>query len=81
MLVGMFDGIRAGRGLMDAAEINQQLRVLVGDSKFADRITPRVLADVDVAAVRRLRNSLLARWAAVERGNALELEFNRSVDE
>jgi hypothetical protein len=79
ILVGLFDGMRSARGQLDAAEINQQLLVLVNDSKFADQITPRVLTDADVAAVRQLRDALLDRWSAIQAGDALELEFNRAV--
>lgn len=80
MLVGLFDGMRPDRRTWDAAEINRQMRELVVDSKYADHIAPRVLTDADVATVRALRDSLLARWAATEPGSALELEFNRDTN-
>ena len=77
MLVGLFDGMRRDRAARDSAELNRQMQRLVDDSKFADAITPRVLTDADVAAVRQLRDSLLMQWAAVEPGDSLELEFRR----
>ncbi|MDB4912795.1 MAG: hypothetical protein JWM95_439 [Gemmatimonadetes bacterium] len=80
MLVGLFDGMRPERATWNAADINRQLEQLVVESKFT-HITPRVLADDDVAAVRQLRNSVLERWHATEPGNALELEFNRRIDD
>ena len=76
MLVGLFDGMRRDRATWDAAEINGQMLQLVMDSKFARDITPPVLTDADVAAVRQLRDSLIERWSLIEPGSALELEFN-----
>lgn len=77
MLVGLFDGMRPDRAAWDADEINRQLRRLVDDSRFAQRVVPRVLTDADVAAVRQLRHSLLERWGATGPGDAIELEFIR----
>jgi hypothetical protein len=75
MLVGLFDGMRADRGNWDAAELNRQLRQLAADSKFAGDLTPRILRDAEVDAVRQTRDALLQRWAAIEAGSAMELEF------
>ena len=79
MLVGLFDGMRPDRRTWGAAEINRQMRALVDDSKFAEQITPRVLSDADVAAVRQCRDALLERWGAIQSGNVLELAFNMGV--
>ena len=75
MLVGLFSGMRANHGSCDAAELNGQLRQLIAESRFADDITPRVLRDAEVDAVRQARDALLARWGTIAPGNAMELEF------
>lgn len=77
MLVGLFDGMRLDRRTWDAAEINRQMQLLVDDGKFANRITPRVLTNTDVAAVRMRRDELIERWGATAPGDALELQFIR----
>jgi hypothetical protein len=37
----------------------------------------RVLSDADIAAVRRVRDALLAQWYATPPGAELELAFSR----
>jgi hypothetical protein len=73
MIVGFFDLERriGEKGL--AEDLNCMLA-----EYSAERDLPpeRQLTEEDLAAVRSMRAELFARWAAVERGNALEVVFD-----
>jgi hypothetical protein len=73
MIVGFFDLERriGERGF--AEDLNQQL-----GGYCTERGLPaeRQFTEEDLAAVRAMRAELFARWAAVERGDALEVVFD-----
>jgi hypothetical protein len=73
MIVGFFDLERRTGERGSAEDLNQQLA-----EYCAERGLPpaRQFTDEDLAAVRAMRAELFARWAAVERGNALEVVFD-----
>jgi len=60
-IVGLFDSERSSGALWSAEEFN--------------RFAPRELADDEIQKVRTLRAELFQRWAAVEAGMKLELQF------
>lgn len=73
MIVGFFDLERRSGEKGTAGDLNQMLA-----EYCAERGLPpeRQLTEEDLAAVRAMRAELFARWAAVERGNALEVVFD-----
>ena len=73
-LVGAFDLERAGSVTWTADELNAQARTFAADHGLP---SPRALTDDDLGRIRSRLGELLARWAAVESGATLELEFER----
>jgi hypothetical protein len=73
MIVGFFDLERRIGERGSAEDLNRQLT-----EYCAERGLPpeRQVTEEDLAAVRTVRAELFARWAAVERGNALEVVFD-----
>lgn len=72
-IVGTLDLQRRTADLSPAA-----FRAQLEATGAADAVTPRLLAVLDVPTLERLvtaRDALLARWAAVPAGGALELTF------
>jgi hypothetical protein len=74
-LVGLFDLERAGSATWSAAELNAQCR---GPDLEAGHGLPRAITDEDVARIRSRIGELLARWAVLPAGDALELAFPRA---
>ena len=70
-LVGLFDAERASAALWTADEFNSAWRMKSG-------LPAPVLTGVQLAAIRKRRAELLAQWAAVPVGSALELDFDRT---
>ena len=72
--VGFLDQERAAAAEWSAADFNAS-----ADSYFAKEGVPPncQLSDAELARVRELRGELFARWAALPRGETLELEFSR----
>ena len=77
LVVGLFDGMRRERDGWDAPQLNMELERRAADSRVARSVTPRILADHDLARIRALRNDLLARWGATTTGHILHLHFTR----
>jgi hypothetical protein len=73
MIVGFLDLERASGEKGSADDLNRML-----GEYSAERGMPleRQLTEEDLAAVRAMRAELFARWAAVERGKALEIVFD-----
>jgi hypothetical protein len=74
VLVGLFDGMRRGRESWTTEEFNAQAQQVIADGKFTG-MNPPSLTDDDIARVKTLRDSLIARWIATSPGEAMELVF------
>jgi len=72
MIVGFFDLERRSGERASAEDLNQQLAVYGAEKGLPPE---RQFTEEDLAAVRAVRADLFARWAAVERGKALEIVF------
>ena len=77
MIVGFFDLERRSGENGSAADLNRMLA-----EYSAERGLPpeRQLTEEDLAAVRTMRAELLTRWAAVERGKALEVIWTATAN-
>ena len=73
-LVGAFDLERAGAANWSADELNAQATIFATDRGLPP---PPPLSDEDLDRIRWRLGELFARWAAVEAGGTLELEFER----
>ena len=73
MVVGFFDLERRSGERGSAEDLNRQLAAYCTEKGLP---LERQLTEEDLAAVRAVRADLFARWAAVERGNALEVVFD-----
>jgi len=73
MVVGFFDLERRSGELGSAEELNLQLAGYCSEKGLPPE---RQFTEEDLAAVRAMRAELFARWAEVERGNALEVVFD-----
>jgi hypothetical protein len=73
MIVGFFDLERRSGEQGSAQDLNQQLAGYCTEKELPPE---RQFTEEDLAAVRAMRAELFARWAAVERGNALEVVFD-----
>jgi len=73
MIVGFFDLERRSGELGSAEDLNQQLAEYCTEKGL---LPERQFTEEDLAAVRGMRAELFARWAEVERGNALEVVFD-----
>lgn len=72
-LAGLFDLERAGSAFWSANEINEHCH---GPSAPPGQRLPRPVTDDDLARIRATIGKLLARWAAVPRGDTLDLLFS-----
>ena len=73
MIVGFFDLERRSGERGSAEDLNQQLAAYCAEKGLPPE---RQFTEEDLAAVRAKRAGLFARWAEVERGNALEVVFD-----
>ena len=72
-IVGLLDRERVGGGApLTAAWVNEHLRAVTAEAGMA---APRSLTDAELDAVRARAEELHERWARVEPGGELELEF------
>jgi hypothetical protein len=73
MIVGFFDLERR----IGEKGLAEDLNCMLAEYSAERGLPPeRQLTEEDLAAVRSMRAELFARWAAVERGNALEVVFD-----
>jgi len=72
LIVGFFDGERAGNVRWTAAELKEKVD-LYNEIHHSDVVVD--LTDDQLAAIRARRAELFAMWDAVPQGEALELEF------
>ena len=77
-LVGLLDTERADGVPRTADELNSQAALHYKSRGSSD--APPVVAEEQLAAIRRLRDELFSRWASVPAGESLELTFNVSAD-
>ena len=77
-LVGLLDMERADGVPRTAEELNEQAAMHYGSRAGSER--PPIVTEGQLDAIRRLRDELFSRWAAVPFGETLELEFDVSVD-
>jgi hypothetical protein len=73
MIVGFFDLERRQGERGSADDLNRMLAEYCAEKGLPPE---RLLTEEDLAAVRAMRAELFARWAAVERGDALEVVFD-----
>jgi hypothetical protein len=82
LIVGFFDAERINTARWSTEEFNAHAAQFVAARQIvrpgAERITPRPLTADELANVRACRADLLARWAALQPGEALELPFERA---
>jgi hypothetical protein len=79
LIVGFFDSERRSMDRWSADAFNEHAEKFVGASRSAGKMKVPVLHDDDIARVRATRDALLARWFALAPGDAIELEFRRSL--
>jgi len=81
LIVGFFDAERINMAQWSEEEFNAHATQFVAARRIArpgaERITPRALTATELADVRDRRAELLARWAALQPGETLELPFER----
>jgi hypothetical protein len=73
LIVGFFDLERQSGEKRSAGDLNRMVAEYCAEKGLPPE---RQLTDEDLAAVRAVRAELFARWAAVERGDALEVVFD-----
>ena len=73
LMVGVLDSERASATKLTVEEFNEQASM---QASAADRKGPRRLTEDELARVRARRGELFAKWAAVEAGGKIELEFD-----
>lgn len=78
VFVGVLDLERRLLQRFSAAEFNEQAR-FAADRQGSKGFIPRELTEDEIARVRATRADVFTRWAAVEPGAALELDFERGV--
>jgi hypothetical protein len=74
LIVGCLDSERRSIDRWSAELFNEHARIYVSSTRFSDMAVP-VLTDEQLDAVRALRNSLIARWVALQPGESLDLSF------
>jgi hypothetical protein len=74
LIVGCLDSERRSIDRWSADAFNEHAKIYVSTTRFSDMRVP-VLTEQQLDAVRTLRDSLLARWAALQPGESLELSF------
>jgi hypothetical protein len=77
MIVGFFDLERRMGENGSADDLNRMLSEYSVERGLPSQ---RQLTEEDLAAVRAMRAELFARWAAVERGNALEVVWTATAN-
>lgn len=80
LIVGFFDSERREGVSWTATEFAEHAALFVGAAEARGKAVPprtRVLSDADIAAVRIVRDALLAQWYATPPGAELQLEFSR----
>jgi hypothetical protein len=73
MIVGFLDLERRSGEKGSADDLNRMLNAYSAERGLPSQ---RELTEEDLAAVRAVRAELFERWAAVERGKALEIVFD-----
>ncbi len=73
-IVGRLDLERATGERVDAHSLNEHVSQW-HESSGVDAPRPRHVTESDLAAIRQLRNRLIARWRELAPGDSMELEF------
>lgn len=78
LVVGCFDAERRNVTRWSAAEFNAHAATYASAARSAANMVPPVLTDDQIIAVRQARDALFARWHALEAGESMVLEFERT---
>ena len=74
LIVGFLDAERAGGVMWTAADLNEKAALY--NDQHDRSLTWKALTDEDLARVRSAANQLIARWRALDPGEAIELHFD-----
>ena len=79
LLVGSFDSERRGFSHWTTEEFNAHTAMRASALPPSKALTPRLLTEAELAAVRVERAKLLECWRSLQGGQCLELEFRRGT--